>query len=73
MENPSPYSMSDIMAMARTPAGKELLAHLQRQNSGQLQKAMACAASGDYQNAQAALSHLLSDPEVRALLKKLGG
>ena len=46
---------------------------LQQQDSGQLQKAMDAAGSGNYQEAGSILSSLLSSPEARQLIRQLGG
>lgn len=64
-------NISELIRMAQTPAGQQLIALLQKQDSAQLQQAIAYAVSGDYNRAKAALSEMLSSPEAQALLKKL--
>lgn len=73
MERNSEFSMQDAMRLAQTPAGRQLLALLQQQNSAELQRAIGYAAAGDYKNAQTLLSSMLDSPEAKALLDQLGG
>lgn len=73
MENQSDFNLQKAMAMAGTPAGRQLLALLQKNGGQELQQAMNRAAAGDYEAAKQALSGLLASPEAQALLKKLGG
>ena len=67
------FSMDEVMRLAKSPAGKQLIAILQQQNSGQLQQAMTQAKSGDYANASKTVNDMLSSPEAQKLLKELGG
>ena len=67
------FSMDEVMRLAKSPAGKQLIAMLQQQNNGQLQQAMTQAKSGDYANASKTVSDMLSSPEAQKLLKELGG
>lgn len=64
-------NISELIRMAQTPAGQQLIALLQKQDSAQLQQAITYAVSGDYNRAKDILSKLLSSPEAQALLKKL--
>lgn len=64
-------NISELIRMAQTPAGQQLIALLQKQDGAQLQQAIAYAVSGDYNRAKEILSKLLSSPEAQALLKKL--
>lgn len=64
-------NISELIRMAQTPAGQQLIALLQKQDGVQLQRAIAYAVSGDYNRAKDALSKLLSSPEAQALLRKL--
>ena len=64
-------NISELIRMAQTPAGQQLIALLQKQDSAQLQQAITYAVSGDYNRAKEILSKLLSSPEAQALLKKL--
>ena len=64
-------NISELIRMAQTPAGQQLIALLQKQDGTQLQQAIAYAVSGDYNRAKEILSKLLSSPEAQALLRKL--
>lgn len=63
--------MSQIMKLAQSQAGQQLIAMIQKANAGELEKAMAKANSGDYSGAKDALAKLLSNPEAQALIKQL--
>lgn len=65
--------MQEALRLAKSPAGQQLLALLQNSGGPQLQQAAKHAASGDYTQAQQAISGLLENPEIQALLKQLGG
>lgn len=69
---PSDFSMEQAMAFAASPAGKQLLAILQKQNRDELNIAQQSAASGDMDAAKKALSSLLTDPQIQKLLKQFG-
>ena len=61
----------DAARIASSPAGKELMSLLYRQNSKDIEKAKQLAASGDLNAAAQALSGLLGSPEVRKLISQL--
>ena len=63
--------MGELIRLAQTPAGKQLISMLQSKGSTKLQQAITSAASGDYTRVREVLSDLLSDPESQALLKEL--
>ena len=63
--------MDQLMKLAQSPAGQQLLAMLQRNGADTLQNAIAMAAAGDYQEAKQTLSALLSSPQAQALLKQM--
>ena len=67
------FSMEEIMNLAKSPAGQQLLAMLQRSDSGKVQQAADLAAAGQYNQAAQALQSMLSSPEAQALIKQLGG
>lgn len=67
------FSIQDVMRLAKSPAGQQLLAMLQRTGGDQLQQAATLASEGNYTQAQQLLSSLLSNPEAQALLSKLRG
>ena len=72
-ENSGKFSMEEAMRLAQSPAGQQLLALLQQNNSKNLESAMNQAASGDYTQAKQILSMLMKDPKTRQLLQQLGG
>ena len=67
------FSIKEAQRLANSPAGKELMALLQRGDSAAVQKAMDLAAAGDYAAAGKALNTLLSSPEAQTLIQQLGG
>ena len=68
-KNSQNFSMEDAMRLAQSPGARHLFDLLQAKNPD----AMAQAASGDYGKLQQDLGSLLADPEIRALLRQLGG
>ena len=68
-----PFSRSDMAALARSPAGQALYAQLQQHNEADLRRAMTLAASGDMNGAGAILAPLLADPNIKAMIDRLGG
>ena len=72
-ENSNNFSMQDMMRLAGTPAGQQLLNHLQKKNSRQLQMAIAYAVSGQMDQAKTILTELIGDPESQKLIQQLGG
>ena len=61
---------AQLMKLAQSPAGQQLIAMLQHSGGDALQSAMNKASAGDYSQAKKLLS-LLTDPKARALLKQL--
>ena len=66
------FSIQEAKRLAQTPEGQQLMAMLQQKDNGQLQKAMEAASAGNYQQAGSLLQTLLSSPEARQLIKKMG-
>ena len=67
------FSMEDVMRLAKSPAGQQLLAMLQQSDSQKLEQAAAQAKAGDYTQAGQTLKTMLSSPEAQKLMKELGG
>lgn len=67
---PTP-DLSQLMKLAQSPAGKQLIAMLQASGGSTLQDAMKKASAGEYTQAKAMLSSLLNNPQAQALLKQL--
>ena len=65
-------SMQEIMRMAQSPAGQQLLSLLQEKGGSELQLVISKAMAGDYEHAKLVLSDLLQDPDAQKLLDKLG-
>lgn len=72
-KNSQDFSMEEVMRLAKSPAGQQLLAMLQQSDSDRVQQAASQAAAGDYTSAAQTLNALLSSPEAQALVKQLGG
>ena len=73
MEQNQQFSMEQAMALAKSPAARQLLNILRQKGGQDLAKAENLATAGDMDGAKKALSSLLEDPQVRKLLKDLGG
>lgn len=67
------FSMEEVMRIAKSPAGQQLMALLQQKDSAALAEASAQAKAGNYSQAGQTLSALLSSPEAQRLMKELGG
>ena len=67
------FSMTDMMALAQSPAGQQLLSLLRQSGGATVQQAMGKAAAGDLEGAKAVLAPMLADPRVQSLLGQLGG
>ena len=72
-KNNQNFSMEEIMRLAKSPAGQQLIAMLQKQDNTKLEQAAAQAKTGNYTQASQTLSAMLSSPEAQRLLKELGG
>ncbi len=66
------FSMEDIMRVARSPVGQQLLAMLQQSDNSKLEQAAAQAKTGNYAEAGEVLRSMLSSSQAQALLKELG-
>lgn len=67
------FSMEEVMRLAKSPAGQQLIAMLKQADSAKLQQAVTQAKTGDYTQAGQTLNAMLSSPEAQKLLKELGG
>lgn len=63
--------MKEIMRMAVSPAGQQLIQMLRNNPDPALRSAMDQAAAGNYYEAQKVLSRFLSTPEAQSLLRQL--
>ncbi len=67
------FSTEELMRLAKSPAGQQLIAMLQKQNSAKLEQAVSAAKAGNYAQAGQTLSSMLASGEAQKLLKELGG
>jgi len=67
------FSMEEIMRMAKSPAGQQLIAMLRQTDNTKLEQAISQAKVGDYSQAGQTLNSMLSTPEAQRLMKELGG
>ncbi len=71
--NSNAPSIQELVRMAGTPEGRQLLALLKSRNSRELSQLMAAAGRGDQARVKSILAELLQDPQVRSLLEQMGG
>lgn len=64
--------MARLMRLAQTDAGQQLINYLKQSNGPALRSAAQQAAAGNYETAKQIAKDLLSSPEAKDLLKKLG-
>lgn len=65
------YDMTELMRLAQSPAGRQLMAFLQQSGGNSLEEAVTKASQGDFDQAKQALSSLLASPKAQELLKQL--
>ncbi len=70
---PQQPSMQEILRMAATPEGKQLISLLKNRKDPNFQKMLSGASAGNYTQAKEALAQLLQDPAVRELVQRMGG
>lgn len=68
----SPMDYAELLRLAQSPAGQQLISALKQSQGNNLNAAMAKAAAGDYTLAKQAITEFLSTPEAKELLQKLG-
>lgn len=62
---------SQLMKLAQSGAGQQLLQLLRQNGGAQLDHALSRASGGDYTQAKALLTSLLTDPEAQRIVKEL--
>ena len=72
-KEPSNINLSELMKIANSTAGQELLSLVQNKKDEKFDEAMQLAQSGDFSQAQEIISKILSTPEAEALMKKIRG
>ena len=71
MEHLDPTRIQDAIRMANSPAGQQLIRHLQESGGDELNRALAQANTGDYTNAKQILSKLVKSPELQTYMNQL--
>lgn len=64
---------SELLKIANSPAGQELMALIQKNRDEHFDEAMQQAQSGDFSQAKTILSQMLSSEEAQDLVKKIRG
>ncbi len=64
---------SELMRIANSPAGQELISLVQKNKDEHFDEAMQQAQAGDFSQAKAMISQILSTQEARDLMKKIRG
>lgn len=72
-KGPGNINLSELMKIANSAAGQELLSLVQNKKDEKFDEAMQQAQSGDFSQAQEIISKILSTPEAEALMKKIRG
>lgn len=65
--------MQQLLRLAQSPAGQQLIAALKRTGGDELEKAAALASGGNMEQAQRSLASTLNTPEIQKLLQQLEG
>ena len=71
--NKNNFSPEEAMALAKTPAGQQLIKILQKTNQAAVQDAIHQASAGNMEQVKQTLEPLLASPEIQKLLRQLGG
>lgn len=67
------YDIPQMMKLAASPAGRQLMQALRQSGGSDVEKAAALASSGNMEQAKQTLSGILSDPAIQELLRQLEG
>ena len=70
-DHPNDFSMQQAMQLARSPAGQQLIALMQRSDGPEFRQAMELASAGKFQEAAKILSSFMASPEAQTLLKQM--
>ena len=66
------FSVEQVKTLLKSPAGKELMALLQKSNGSAIQQAVDAAKAGNYSAASDSVRKILT-PEMEALIRQMGG
>ena len=74
MQNlPNEFSMQELMRLAQSPAGKQLIQLLKSKDPGQLQEVITQAQNGNYEQAKNGISSLLGSEDIQKVLDEHRG
>ena len=71
--HPQNFSLQDAKKFAQSDAGKQLFDSLQKTHGQEIQTAMTQAASGDMEELKNTLAQLMSNEQVKILLRQFRG
>ena len=69
--NSQNFSMQDMMRIAQSPTGQQLISLLKQSDPSQLKKLSAMASSGNMDQAKDVLQQMLRSNEAQTLMQKL--
>ena len=70
---PDQLPIAEVLRLAKTSAGQQLISLIQQQSGNEFQQAMQQAAMGDYTRIKRAIEVAMADPQAKKLLKELEG
>lgn len=70
---PKQPSVQELMRLAASPAGQQLINLMRQQGGSELEKAVTQASAGDYTQAKRLIDKMMADPQAIKLLNELGG
>ena len=73
MENQPTIPFEEIMRLAKSPAGQQLIKALKSQDPNTLKKVINSAKSGDIQQAKSNLASIMEAEDMQKILKNMGG
>ena len=65
------FDMQQLMALARSPAGQQLMEALKRSGGSNVEMVAAAASSGNLDQAKNVLAGLLESPDIQKLVRTL--
>lgn len=70
-KNSQNFSMQEVLRLANSQAGQQLMAYFKENNPDQLKQLLSQASAGEQKELSKTLSSMLSSPQVQELLRKL--
>ena len=71
-KNSENFSMQDIMRIAQSPAGQQLMAMLTKANPVALETAMQQASGGNYSEVQKTLQAFTNNSDIKRIIQQMG-